>query len=305
MKENPRRPRREAPGRPRAHKRPADNQGTGRSGRTQGSARTPGARVEAKAAGPRTGTSRNAATRTGTQRAGHRNGERRRPQRPSRPAPRSTRARGPRDAERARLRKNLILGTVAIVLAVVALVGVVKYALSKIETHTTPVNPVAEFEPVACDADMLVTSVERTGSTSGKPVTFSASITNKGARPCFFDAAELRLQLTSGNQTVYDSQVCQAGPAAKLLLLDKGMTTVQALAWNGVNAGVNCQGTSVAGAGTYVARVFRGSQPLLETGHIFELLPGAKAPAKPTESAEPTQAEESPAPDQSTESTQP
>lgn len=184
----------------------------------------------------------------------------------ARPSPRKQ-----KDPARAAFRRRLLTVLLVILLAVGATFVAVKYALSKIEKHTVPVNPVEQFEPVACSSGSLSTAVNSAGGAAGQQVTLSASITNKGEAPCYFDAADLRLQLTSGDQTVYDSQVCSSGPASKILLLDADMTTTQALSWNGVNAGANCQGKSIAGAGTYVARILLGSDPILQSGYVFEL----------------------------------
>lgn len=183
----------------------------------------------------------------------------------ARPAPRKR-----TNPARSSFQRRLLTILLIVVLAIVATFVAVKYALSKIEKHTVPINPVEQFDPVACSSSMLSTTVQ-VASTGKSQVAVSVSITNKGDTPCSFDAADLRLQLASGDQTAYDSQVCESGPAAKILLLDTGLTTTQTLTWNGINAGANCQGQSLAGAGTYVARVFLGTDPLLESGYIFEL----------------------------------
>ncbi|WP_406714542.1 hypothetical protein QEU98_00875 [Trueperella pyogenes] len=238
-----------------------------------------GERVPAQRAGKKS-TVRRAGQRQGGQQRVAGNPPNRRPTQ-SRPSKRPAR----RDLERSRFRRRLLALGVAGLLAVAAVIFVIKYALTKIETHSTPVNPVAQFEPVACTPSELTASAEVAGRTAGKPIKVATSIKNRGEKPCYFDASELRLQLTSGDHTVYDSQVCKTGPANKLLLLDTGMTTTQELPWNGINVGPNCTGTSPAGAGTYVARVFIGTEPILESGAIFELRQ-ATAP-KPANTGEP------------------
>lgn len=180
----------------------------------------------------------------------------------------------------------------AVVLAVLAVVFVMRYALSKIESHTAPASPVEQFAPVECSSDMLVTSAERLGEQAGQPMQFTASITNTGERPCHFDATDLRLNITSGDQTVYDTATCQTGIGSKVLLLDTGLTTSQPLQWNGINAGVDCSGTSFAQPGTYVARIFLAGEELLESGMVFELSATPAAKPAPDEAADNQQADD-------------
>ena len=116
----------------------------------------------------------------------------------------------------------MILSIVAVViLAAASVFFVMRYALSKIESHTAPVSPVAQYEPVECSASMLSTTVDRIGSQAGQPVQFTTTLTNTGERPCFFDAADLRLHITSGDQIIYDTTTCQAGVAAAFVLPEK------------------------------------------------------------------------------------
>ena len=172
------------------------------------------------------------------------------------------------------------------ILVAAAVFFVTRYALSKIESHTAPVSPVAKYEPVECSASMLSTTVDRIGSQAGQPVQFTTTLTNTGERPCFFDAADLRLHITSGDQIIYDTTTCQAGIGSKTLLLDTELTTSQPLQWNGMNTGAGCSARSVAQPGTYVARVFLGGDELLDTGIVFDL-GSSPQPSEPTE-PEPT-----------------
>ncbi len=188
--------------------------------------------------------------------------------------------------------KTILFLVVATLLAVAATVFIIRYALSKIESHTAPVSPVEQYEPVECSTETLTVTVDRSGSIAGRPMHFTTSLTNTGERPCYFDTDDLRLHITSGDQIIYDTSTCQAGIGSKLLLLDTDLTTNQSLQWNGLNTGANCSTSSVAKPGTYVARIYLGDTELLDSGIVFDLGYGAEpAPAEPQESDESEPAE--------------
>ena len=189
---------------------------------------------------------------------------------------------------RSRRIKLIVFVVAAVVLAIAAILLVTRYALSKIENHTAPVSPVEQYAPVECSADMLSTSVDRLGSQAGQPLQFTTSITNTGERPCYFDAADLRLHITSGDQIIFDTATCQAGIGSKTLLLDTELTTSQPLQWNGLNTGADCSASSAAQPGTYVGRVFLGGDELLESGIVFDLAAAPPPEPEPTDDAEDT-----------------
>lgn len=177
-----------------------------------------------------------------------------------------------------------------IIAFIVGAILVVKYSLNKIEQHSAPVDPAAAFEPVECSADMMDAELVRSGGVSGQPVQFTLNLTNDGDRPCYIETGyeTVWLEITSGDQTVYNSKVCGAGPAQELLLLDKGLSVAEGFWWNGLNRGADCSGTSTALPGTYIARVMLDGQEIGDRGHVFELTQSvAPAPAPgPTEDAE-------------------
>lgn len=156
----------------------------------------------------------------------------------------------------ARQKNRLIL-----VLALIALIALIIFAYVYVkgqvaDYHQAKATPAEaeQFEPVACTAENMDVSLEISGRSDGPGAVFNVIFTNtKSIAPCYLDAgnSHVQLQVTSGNENVWNSQVCKAGAESKQLLLSKGVSSRQSYLWNGIHAGVSCDGTSLAQAGTY------------------------------------------------------
>lgn len=121
----------------------------------------------------------------------------------------------------------------------------------------------------------------------GAGATVNLEFVNQGVEDCLLDtsAESLTMLVTSGGQTVWDSQVCPAGDAGGTLLLPGSAATAvdpaglvptpaaaglsssatASLHWDGKVSGPGCAAdkATVAGAGTYHLRVALGSEDVL------------------------------------------
>lgn len=98
----------------------------------------------------------------------------------------------------------------------------------------------------------------------GQYVTFDATVTNIGRRPCLVDAGDASRQieiLDSAGAVVWTTAHC--GGAARELLLGPGDTDQRAIRWNGrVSAPGACgAGQPVLGPGEYTVRIAIAGQP--------------------------------------------
>ncbi|MFC5369693.1 hypothetical protein [Arcanobacterium bovis] len=159
------------------------------------------------------------------------------------------------------LRNKKLVVTVSLVLVlIIALLGVytvLKNALAKMDANSSAPAATANFDPVQCTPDMLEVTLARQGSRSGQAVNFNISIKNdKGERPCYLDIGykHAGIKIWSGEQPVWDSKVCNAGEASKVLLLDKNLTSAQTITWDGNVYGANCSKQYPSKAGTYQAQ---------------------------------------------------
>lgn len=163
---------------------------------------------------------------------------------------------------------------IALVVIVLLGLGAGYYITHRIENQAAPPNPAKEFEAVACTPGMLDVELDKTTGNAGQPVNFKLTITNPEKNsPCYIDIGyeNVWLEITSGDQLVYNAKVCQSGPANKQLLLDKGMKTVQELQWGGYNSGTDCKGKELSQPGTYVANLLIDDKDALSRSTVFEL----------------------------------
>lgn len=191
---------------------------------------------------------------------------------------------------------GLVVGAVAIIALVI---WGVRFSMASIQSHTTPTNPVDDMQPVPCDSSMMTATVTQSGDAAGYPVNFGLSIVNdKGTKACYLDTGNdtFKMTITSGDQTIYDSQACQAGPENKRLLLDVDLSASQSFYWNGKDSGPNCEGTTDAQPGTYVARFYNGDAELLDRGYVFNLATLGSTDPSPSVTVEPTEAPTTPEP---------
>lgn len=126
----------------------------------------------------------------------------------------------------------------------------------------------------------------------GAGATVSLELGNKGSEDCLLDTSgeSLTMLVTSGGQTVWDSQVCPAGGTGSTLLLPGSAATevdpsgtvpspaaaglprsaTASLHWDGKVSGPGCAAdkATVAGAGTYHLRLSLGGADLVGD-HVF------------------------------------
>lgn len=180
---------------------------------------------------------------------------------------------------------TVVVAVVGVIALILAVVFGVKFMTNKISSQQTVSDPAEPFTPVACAPENLSTSFSHSGTTAGQKVQFSLELTNKDQkRPCVTSAGyeDVRVLVTSGGHTVFDSQACKIGGATKRLLLDAGMSTKVPITWNGVVGGADCTGTSLSQPGTYVAQAFIGDKPISAEGQSFALVaPGQEAASEP------------------------
>ncbi|MDO5025416.1 MAG: hypothetical protein Q4E03_02730 [Trueperella sp.] len=171
--------------------------------------------------------------------------------------------------------QNKTVRLLMLLVLVVAVGGSAVYLwMRSVENQPPPPNPAAGFEAVACEPGMVDIQLDKTTGKAGQPINFELTISNPEKNPpCYIDVGHqsLWLEVTSGEQPVYNAKVCQAGPANKQLLLDKGMKTVQQIQWDGYNSGADCQGKDLAQPGTYVAELLLDGKSALDRPTIFEL----------------------------------
>lgn len=112
---------------------------------------------------------------------------------------------------------------------------------------------------------------------SGGTIDFTATIAydRKGATSCLIDASDASrvLVITSGDQTVWESDACAADP--RQLLLAQGDKDTQTITWNTVNSGTACASEGshpYAGAGTYQAQLtLKGVEGVTSQKVVFQV----------------------------------
>lgn len=158
------------------------------------------------------------------------------------------------------LRLLLLLGAI---LAVFLVIHTIRGAVASMQENRTQPNVAENFAPVPCSAAMLDTTVAHNAPAAGEPVSFTITLKNSaGQKACYIDMgyANAELRLWSGNQTIWDSQKCQAGEEKRILLLDKGLSTTHTLYWNGHATDAGCADLYPAKSGTYKMQLYIGGE---------------------------------------------
>lgn len=117
----------------------------------------------------------------------------------------------------------------------------------------------------ANDVDLSLTAESQNVAVGGS-LNFTATIkyTGSGKKGCLIDAsdANLVLTITSGDETIWRSDVCPADP--RLLLMAKGDADKRQIVWNADATGDACaedDSLPKVNAGTYVAKLSLKDQP--------------------------------------------
>lgn len=134
-----------------------------------------------------------------------------------------------------------------------ALVGGLVRGTDAAAVTADPTEEETPAQPTACarsDVDVDLTAPAE--ASVGGSVALTLAVENTGAEVCLLDvgAEALNLTVTSGDDQVWSSTRCPAGPAERPLLLAPDDGTEVTVEWSGRRAGPECAGTP-AGAGTY------------------------------------------------------
>lgn len=137
-----------------------------------------------------------------------------------------------------------------------ALVGALGGLVRGTDAAAVTADPTGEetpAQPTACarsDVDADLTAPAE--ATAGGSVAFTLVVENTGTEACLLDvgAEALDLVVTSGDDEVWSSTRCPAGPGERPLLLAPDDGTEVAVEWSGRRASPECAGAT-AGAGTY------------------------------------------------------
>lgn len=155
------------------------------------------------------------------------------------------------------LQKKLIFFVLGVILIAVLFIFSYSYVKGQItQYHQAKSAPsvVEKMQPIACTADNLDVKLEIARRSEGAGAIFKVIFTNRNSvAPCLIDAgySNVKLQVLSGNEKIWNSQVCAIGEKKKQLLISKGVTSKQSYVWNGLHAGADCKGTGLAQAGGY------------------------------------------------------
>lgn len=128
--------------------------------------------------------------------------------------------------------------------------------------------------PEACAPRDVDASVTSDGGAAGGAVALVATLTNDGELPCLLDAgsASLVLTVTSGEDRVWSSGDCGAGPAERRLLLDVGDSAETSITWDRTRSEPGCPGGQrTSGAGTYQVEARLGDAALPASRATFAL----------------------------------
>ena len=115
------------------------------------------------------------------------------------------------------------------------------------------------YSPVACNPNMVETTIKPRNAAAGQPVVFDVTLHNKSTtNPCYINAgwSNLQVNVTSGSAQVASLAACKAGPENRQLLLDRNYTASVRLTWHGKASASGCGNSGeTAKAGTYVAEL--------------------------------------------------
>lgn len=185
-----------------------------------------------------------------------------RPRRPARAGGPRPGARTPRrrPSRKVIIRRRIV--ALVILLAVIALlvwgitavVGLLRggdaSAAEEVTAAETTTGPV---DPKPCQSRDLEVDLAPSAAAAGKPVSFDVTLRNTSQTACLADAGREALVLTvsSGEDRVWSSADCPAGPAERKLLLDAGDTAKATVTWDGTRSAQGCSGGQRAAGGTY------------------------------------------------------
>ena len=181
------------------------------------------------------------------------------------------------------IRLLLIIAAIALVIVLVVVsTKLVRDSLAQVEVNTSAPNPADEFREVQCTSEMLDFSSAYSGRAAGDPVNFTATLSNTDPKhPCFIDAGydHVKVIVTSGEETIWDSQKCALGNQQEMLLIGSKQETQISAMWDGIVSGPDCTGTREAQPGTYHARFYWDNKEVTDD-MVFELI------AKPASDSE-------------------
>ena len=146
------------------------------------------------------------------------------------------------------------MGALATLLVVALAVGI-RFVISRLNAHDEAAKEVPSnlYSPVACNPNMVETTVKPRNAAAGQPVVFDVT-----TNPCYINAgwSNLQVNVTSGSAQVASLAVCKAGPENRQLLLDRNYTASVRLTWHGKASASGCGNSGeTAKAGTYVAEL--------------------------------------------------
>jgi hypothetical protein len=189
-------------------------------------------------------------------------------------------------------RRRIVVGVVlALVLALIGLcvyslgrgVGAINtlirhddiYAITRDDTPPTPPAEQKKSNVKDCSGENLTLTLSSQSQSVpvGGSLEFTAGITHEGSGNCLVDGSNDSrvLTITSGQETVYKSDVCAADP--RMLLMAKGDKDVQQVTWNtDANATLTeCtdeSGWSKVNPGTYVAQLSLKDHPKVTSEQV-------------------------------------
>ena len=152
------------------------------------------------------------------------------------------------------------MGALAALLVVALAVGI-RFVISRLNAHDEAAKEVPSdlYSPVACNPNMVETTIKPRNAAAGQPVVFDVTLHNKSTtNPCYINAgwSNLQVNVTSGSAQVASLAACKAGPENRQLLLDRNYTASVRLTWHGKASASGCGNSGEAAkAGTYVAEL--------------------------------------------------
>lgn len=199
-------------------------------------------------------------------------------------------------AARRQIIRRIIMWAIVILAAVgVAAAGLlsVRHSLTHLEESTARPDPADAYREIPCTPKLLSGVLENTHTYAGKPISFTSTLTNTDKkRACYLDGgySAMRVEITSGDQLVWDSQACEIGDEHLQLLIGAGRTGTFAVQWPGIAAGRDCTGTSAASPGAYHAQFYWKDNAI---GDAMTIDLQKEPPPPPTEGEQPAENEQS------------
>ena len=166
-------------------------------------------------------------------------------------------------------RRRIVAGTV--LLLIIALIVFCVYAISRDATPAP--KKVSNVKDCSASDVTLQLSAASQSVPVGGSLDFTATIVHEGSGNCLVDGSDSGrvLTITSGQETIYKSDVCPAD--SRLLLMAKGDKDVQKVTWN-TNANATLakctdeSGWAKVNAGTYVAQLSLKDHPKVKSDPV-------------------------------------